>query len=162
MVKKFSDFLNESSIFIRSIDDIKIIWNDNEKHDLVKRLQVRTNVNFEKIKFVFEKAFTIFINKKLQSGAYVLNLTKSKFKIILLWNTRKIIVKTILSTEIRTKTSDIQIDINECVEFFKLSDICNGTYLDTILIESSLDNINKYEAFLINCLVEKNIIDIDI
>lgn len=158
-MKLFSTYLNESSIFIRKVDDTVISWNNNINHDLITRITTRTKLRFKDLKEKFTSVLTDFKNRNLPKGSYVLNLKVSEFKIVILWNETKIIVKTILAKEMKHNYSgDIILDLNECIEFLDLDfQNCTGTYFDTILVEE--ENDGSFKAFMMNELLEQNVIE---
>lgn len=151
---KVSDII-KSKAFVTHVLGYKIIWNHNKKHDMNKRVSSRTTCsNFNSLSTrVFEK---VIDDSSISTGIYVLNLTKSNFKFIMMINRqdKTIFIHTILSSSMKTKDSDTIIDVNEVKQFFGI-EVTNGVYFDTLLVEQNDDDI--FSSYVLNEVLNVNL-----
>jgi len=108
-----------------------ITYNDNPRHNLLDRVMERTNLSPNKIKEKVEKAI-LYVIKKDKNNFFkrktmiAFNMTKSKFKIMILFNPfeepKYLRVSSILADDMTVKGAikwnlNENININEFIEF---------------------------------------------
>lgn len=124
---KFSELLNESKNWNLKFENYRIIVNDNNDHNLINRLNLRTNETLESMNNKIQKA----INKVMESvkfGKINLNLDFSvrflisKFKIIINVNEDNKIIKIKTILKFNQYDSGVNfIHLNEKFNFLNLN-----------------------------------------
>jgi hypothetical protein len=151
----FKDYINEKlQITKMKLPDrtskYKLNWNDKKEHQLFDRLKSRTDL---KRKEVVNVIVTAIDKADLIEGPYVLNLTKSNFKVLIYKEKDNTVnVKSIFGMDFKLRKSDRPLNINEAEELFDLDlsefykDGFVNSYYGSFLIEESLDR-NTLEVF---------------